>query len=205
MKHKSIPLFILIAMFDSSYSIFQTPIAEATELIYSWTGQLVLYDDVSPDLWQIGEDGAHFLLQTIVSSDTEDDNTSQAFAAFMANTSRLWVDGQEATYVGDAYIDFADRDDIVDLISTGGSFSRFGQTLGIASTVALDFATFSFVVDSEAPPRFNPTISNSRATSGPRPYATIVIAGTEVTVVPEPNALLLLSCSLLTLVSRRHR
>lgn len=185
---------------------YQATTCNAGELTYSWTGHLRLYDDTSPDPWMIGDDDAEFQIETTVSTNAVDQNDSQVpFAAFSAISSRLWVDGLETTYMGDAYIDFADLEDIADLISASGSFSRFGHTLEIATTVALDFTTFSFVADSESPPQFNPMFSNSRASSGPRPYVTIVFAGTQVSVVPEPNTLLIVSCGLLALASQRHR
>lgn len=177
----------------------------ASYMKYSWGGRLVSYDDVSPDPWLIGDDGAEFLLEITVGNTAADYNSSQIpFAAFAAQSSRLWIDGQEALFKGDAYIDFASIDGIADIVSGGGLFTLFDNELEITSVVQLSQDTFTFFRERETPPHFFPTYSTGQASSGRPPYATVVYAGSLVTVVPEPACMFLISYGMLAAVLTRR-
>lgn len=185
---------------------YQTATCNAGELTYSWTGQLRLYDDTSPDPWMIGEDDAEFQLETSVSTNAVDQNdTQEPFAAFSAISAQLWVDGQEALYLGDAYIDFADTTDILDLLTAGGLFSMFGQPIEISSVVGLEASAFSLNLVSETPPYFDPTVTTSNGGTGRQPYMTIVNIGTFVTVVPEPSSLLIAGTGIFAFAGIRRK
>jgi hypothetical protein len=177
----------------------------SADFTYSWSGHLRLYDDAEPDPWLIGADGAEFVLQTTVSDTAVDDNTTQVpFAAFTATGSRLWVDGEEVAYVSDAYVDFQDLNDF-DLLTAGGTFSKFGQVVEISSVVGLGAATFSFNRPSELPPYFSATSAVGGGRFVHRPYVATVGIGTLVTVVPEPESLALVFAALALLVLSRFR
>ncbi len=178
----------------------------SADITYSWSGHMSLLTEATPDPWLIGPDGAEFLLQTTVSSTAiaYRDPDQIPYAQFTAIGARLWVDGEEALFVGDAQIDFVDMVDIVDTVTSAGKFSKFGQVVGISSVVGLDPATFSFSLPSEFPPYFDSrkTIAHSGVV---RPYFTTVEVGTLVTVVPEPAAFLLAFGGFALSVAHRRR
>ena len=162
------------------------------DVSYSWSGHLRLFDDAGPDPWLIGQDGAEFVLQTTVSGAGTDLNFTQVpFAVFAAAGSRLWVDGEESVFVGDAHIDFTDTVDSYDIVTAGGMFSRFGQVVGVSSTVGLDAATYSFSLPSEFPPHFSSRLTMTVGEVIHQPYITSVGVNNLVTVVPEPASFVL--------------
>jgi hypothetical protein len=182
--------YFLYSMLAVASRCFPSPVVAAAELTYAWSGRLVLDDLESPNPWQIGADGAAFVLQTSVSSHAIDRSDGQPSSAdFTAMSAKLWVDGEETLYQGEAYIDFSDRVDILDIVSASGRFSLGGETVEISSVIGLDPFTYSFVLPSEKPPTFHPTTTSTKGTAGGHPYFAIVGAGVPVTVTPEPGAL----------------
>ena len=161
----------LYSMLAAASCCFQSPVVAAGEQTYAWSGQLVLDGLESPDPWQIGADGAAFVLQTVVSSNAVDKSDDQPSSAdFTAMSAKLWVEGEDALYQGEAYIDFSDRADILDIVSASGRFSLRGETVEISSVIGLDPFTYSFVLPSEKPPIFHPTTTSTKGTAGGHPY-----------------------------------
>lgn len=178
----------------------------SAELTYSWSGHIRLFEEMSPDPWLIGTDGAEFTLQSTVRSTESDLNSTQVpFAVFEATSSRLWVDGEEALFVGNGQIDFTDTIDVLDLISAAGTFSKLGQSVEISSVVGIAPGSFSFTNASESPPFFMPTTSMTIGGSGRSPYFTVVSLGVSVTVIPEPTASVLAVGSILIISGIRIR
>jgi hypothetical protein len=164
---------------------------------YSWSGHLRLFDEFEPDPWLIGIDGADFTLTTSIARSATDFNESQIpYALFVDATSRLWVDGEEATFVGDGYVDFSDITDVADLVTAGGIFSKQGQVVEISSVVSLDASTFAFLHLEETPPVFESVQTAGSGLFVHQPYAASVESGTLVTVTPEPAAMVLTLCAL---------
>src|SRR3972149_1163985 len=87
---------------------FQDASAQAGQIRYSWSGQLV--PDGSGDPWQLGEQGKPFVLDVIVSLDAVDLLEGNVeFAAFQALSARLILDGNQIAYVSGANLDFTDN------------------------------------------------------------------------------------------------
>lgn len=197
--------YFLYSMLAAASCCFQSPVA-AGELTYTWSGRLVLDDLESSDPWQIGADGATFVLQTSVSSNAIDRSDNQPSSAdFTAMSAKLWVDGEEALYQGESYIDFSDMVDILDIVSASGRFSLRGETVDISSAIGLDPFTYSFVLPSEKPPAFCSTTTSASGASVGRPYISIVGAGVPVTVTPEPGALsIIIAAAMVVAVNGRQ-
>lgn len=166
----------------------------AATFTYSWSGLLRPHDAASPDPWGLGAAGVPFTMSTTVDAAAADDNPIQSpFADFAAVSSRLWVDGEEVTFVGAARIDFSDTAIAAagDTIVMGGDFSKGGHTVSIFSVVGVSPDTLSFDFPSETPPLFaaTPVIGLSEDLS--EPYIASVSAGTMVSVIPEPHPFVL--------------
>ena len=196
----------LCSMLVVASCCFQSPVVVAGELTYAWSGRLVLDDLESPDPWQIGADGATFVLQTSVSVNEIDRSDGQPSSAdFIAMSAKLWVDGDETLYQGEAFIDFSDRVDILDIVSASGQFSLRGETVDISSVIGLDPLTYSFVHPSEKPPAFRSTTTSTKGTAGGHPYFAIVGAGVPVTVTPEPGSLsIIIAAAMVVAVNGRR-
>jgi len=180
------------------------PAVSLANISYSWSGHLVR--DATSDPWLIGPDGAEFTLQTIVSgTDVEQYSSAVPYAGFAALSARLWIDGVEADYVGDGFIDFSDIEDSVDIVSAAGIFRKFDQTVEISTVVGLDPSTFSFQLPFESPPIFPSTQTSMSGGAGHSPYYTLVAAGAFVEVTPEPATLTLALFSLVLLSHRPFR
>src|SRR5688572_5812183 len=102
---------------------------DAAEITYSWSGSMRLFDNLSPDPWGIGADGAQFTISTTADMGAIDRNSTQApFADFSATNARLSIDGDQISYVEAASIDFADFTNNLDVITMGGVFTKGGQS-----------------------------------------------------------------------------
>ena len=162
----------------------------AATLTYSWSGSLRPHGGSSPDPWGLGVGGVPFTMTTTVDAAALDANPVQIpFADFSAISSRLWVNGEEVSYVGAARIDFSD--DVADTIVMGGDFSKGGQTVSIFSLVGISPLAFSFASPGETPPLFATTPVTGLSEDLSQPYIASVTQGTLVTVVPEPHAAVL--------------
>lgn len=175
------------------------------DITYSWSGRLALFSATDPDPWLIGQGGTDFVIQTTVDDSASDINSTQIpYAAFVPSAVRLWVNNDEATFVGSSNIDFTDTEDIIDIITAGGKFMKMGSVIDISSVVGLPPSTFTFAFPSETPPFFaSPTISLGPATSVQHPYLITVQSGTLVTVTPEPTGFLLSLTAFAMLSGRR--
>jgi hypothetical protein len=164
-----------------------------------------LFSATDPDPWLIGQGGTDFVIQTTVDDSASDINSTQIpYAAFVPSAVRLWVNNDEATFVGSSNIDFTDTEDIIDIITAGGKFMKMGSVIDISSVVGLPPSTFTFAFPSETPPFFaSPTISLGPATSVQHPYLITVQSGTLVTVTPEPTGFLLSLTAFAMLSGRR--
>ncbi len=174
------------------------------DITYSWSGRLALFSAADPDPWLIGESGADFVLQTTVSETASDINSTQVpYAQFVPSVVRLWVNNEEAAFVGGANIDFVDTDSIIDIITAGGKFLKMGSVVDISSGVGLPPSTFSFALPSEMPPFFAATTTYlGPSTSVQHPYLVTVESGTLVTVTPEPTGFLLSGIAFVLLAGR---
>lgn len=169
-----------------------SPIVAAAELTYSWSGTLQLQSSSSADPWGIGKDGATFAMSTTVGEAAIDVNAATPFANFAAKASRLWIKGQEISFVGSPFLVFTDAPETplpaIDTVTMAADFSKNGQTVHFSTVVAISPRTYTFSSPVEASPSFPsmPSISQGVGYGVPRLYVAIVPAGTLVTVVPEP-------------------
>jgi len=170
---------------------FQDASAQADQIRYSWSGQLV--PDGSGDPWQLGEQGKPFLLDVVASLDAIDLlDVNVEFAAFQALSARLALDGNEIAYVSGANLDFTDNwSGLRDLLVFHGEFERLGHTIEIGSLVALPLSIFQFSQTVESPPFFGSTSASDGGTCCGGIYTAIVAPGTLVSVVPEPASVLI--------------
>jgi hypothetical protein len=162
------------------------------DVSYSWSGTLELANAGGNDPWLIGVDGATFMIQTTVSGMSGDiDATQVPFAQFIPIASRLLVDNEEVGFVDGARIDFADSDNVADLITANGRFERFGQEVEIGSVISLPPSTYSFTLEAEVPPIFRSILTTGIGKSIHSPYVATVNSGTFVIVTPDPTGVML--------------
>lgn len=185
---------------------FQNTSAQASQIRYLWSGHLV--PNGSDDPWQIGQQGQSFALDIAVSRNAPDlFDLNVESAAFEVNDARFLLDGQEIPFAGGGVIDFTDDwSGLLDLLVFHGYFERLGQTIEIGSLAVFPTTSFQFSQSIELPPFFSSTINVDRATCCGGPYTSIVVAGTSVSVVPEPTSIALLAaCSLVYVVTSQSR
>lgn len=163
--------------------------SHAYPIQYSWAGTIVPTGAADP--WLIGAQGQPFALDGTVSSGASDLlYVDVQFAAFNIESAHLLVGGQSVPYIGDGVIDFTDNSaGSSDLVTLGGKFQRFGETVEVESLVVLHPATFEFIQSIEPPPLFASTANVDRAACCGGTYTLIVEPGSAVTVIPEPASI----------------
>ncbi len=207
MKDRSLLLDRAVRFSAIALALASSNVPASADVTYSWSGKLSLADHTQPsDPSLIGPDGAEFVLLTTVSQTAVDWNPTQVdFAYFDATAARLWIDGEELEFLGGAQIDFSDSGNTYDIVTAGGMFRRWGQTLDFSSAVGLEPGTFSFVSPSETPPIFGYVTAAILGKVIHQPYITSVAAGTFVTALPEPSASWIISTALMLLATCRTR
>jgi hypothetical protein len=178
--------------------LFQPCAGSASQIGYSWSGQILPTADDDP--WQIGEHGQAFVLNVAVPSNASDlSDVNVEFAAFTVDYAKLALEGEDIPFSGNGIIDFTDNSLVgYDLLVFSGEFQHFEQSIEIGFAVVLLPETFKFFDKIEPPPYFSSTTNTLGAVCCGGRYATVVAAGAIVTVVPEPASLALLAtCGLL--------
>jgi hypothetical protein len=191
------------------FAMLATTAMAAGSYTISWSG--TIGPNGSSDPWGLGVSPVEFVVAVDVPLTSVDMSPFDApNALFDLTSSRLWLGGQPASFVGPASINFTEGGVggggslLPDLISFWGDFAFNGNQGFFSSIVGIDRSSFAFTQLIEFPPFFDSTVVVAPGQSVGPVYQTSVPLGTAVTVVPEPTGVWL-SLGILSALALRRR